>query len=116
MAAEVFLRSVARCGFFRANCVVALALLLPWFVLGQQPPKQASGKAAIRGTVTDQTQAVVTGAKVVLSNAAGLKQESQTDDKGTYAFTALEAGTYNLSIAAPNFALKILDNITLTEG
>ena len=110
------MNSFARCGLCRAICVVAIALLLSWFAFAQEQKKHETGTAAIRGTVTDQTQAVVTGAKVVLTTEAGLKQETQIDDKGKYSFIGLEAGTYNLSIIAPNFAQKVLDNITLTEA
>jgi hypothetical protein len=97
----------------RGSIAVAL-LLLPGLVFGQQGPW--NDKATIRGTVTDATQAVVTGATAVLANAAGFKQQTQTDDKGAYSFTGLEAGTYTLSITAANFAVKSLDNITLTAG
>ncbi len=82
--------------------------------VGQE--NKANGKAAIRGTITDQTQAVVTGASVVLSNGTGLKQETKTDDKGAYSFTGLDAGTYNLAVTAPNFARKTMDYITVTAG
>ncbi|MHB8217281.1 MAG: carboxypeptidase-like regulatory domain-containing protein [Candidatus Sulfotelmatobacter sp.] len=88
-----------------------LVLLLSCLCVAQQPDK-----AVIRGTVTDQTQAVVAGATVVLSNGAGSKQETKTDDKGAYSFTGLVAGTYSLAITAPNFALKTLDYIAVTPG
>jgi hypothetical protein len=84
--------------------------------VGQEQPNKANSKAAINGTVTDQTQAVVPGAKVVLSDGAGLQRETQTDEKGAYSFTGLEAGTYSLSVTAPNFAVKTLDNINLPAG
>jgi hypothetical protein len=101
--------------FRGTTMVIALALLLPLLALGQEQSKP-TGKAAIGGIVTDQTQAVVAGAKVVLSNTAGFKQETQSDDKGAYSFAALEPGTYTLSVTAPNFAVKSMDNITLTAG
>jgi hypothetical protein len=81
---------------------------------GQEQPKTNPGKAAIRGTVTDQTQAVVVGAKVSLNDGANAKRETQADEKGAYSFTGLEAGTYKLSVTAPNFAEKTFDNIDLT--
>jgi len=90
---------------------VMLVLLLSCLCVAQQPDK-----AVIRGTVTDQTQAVVAGATVVLSNGTGFKQETKTDDKGAYSFTGLVAGTYSLAITAPNFALKTLDYIAVTPG
>jgi hypothetical protein len=84
----------------------------------QQPPQPSAGEdqATITGTVTDQTQAVVPGAKVVLSGTAGFRQETQTSDKGTYSFTRLAPGTYSLTVTAPNFAANTLDNISLTSG
>src|SRR6266568_2582987 len=111
---EIFVRYVSRRDLLRTAIVVAFALLLPWLAVGQDPPQ--SNKAVLRGTVTDTTGAVVTGASVVLTSGTGLKQNIQTDDKGTYSFTNLDAGVYSLSVTAPDFAPKVLDNITLSSG
>jgi hypothetical protein len=78
--------------------------------------KTAGDKAAVSGTATDQSQAVITGAKALLTNAAGEKAETQVDDKGAYSFSGLNPGTYTLTVTAPNFAAKSFDNITLTAG
>ena len=72
--------------------------------------------ASLSGTVTDQTQAVVAGAKVVLTSQAGEKTEKVTDDKGSYTFTDLKPGNYTLTVTAPNFAVKTFDNIALSAG
>lgn len=104
-----------RC-FLIACCVFLLTILTSSFALGQQQPTAANNKGAINGTVTDQTQAVVTGAKVELSGGAGVKREAQTDDKGAFAFAGLDAGTYDLTVTAPNFELNKLENIQLTPG
>jgi len=93
-----------------------LVLLGCSFGLSQDQPKAGTDTGAINGTVTDQTQAVVTGAKVALTNAAGEKRETQTDDKGTYSFTGLKPGVYTLTVTAPNFAVKTFDNVTLPAG
>src|SRR2546427_2535559 len=100
----------------RASFVVGLVLLMVLCAIGQEQPKTADDKASITGTVTDPTQAVVPGAKVVLTGPAGLKKETQTDEKGAYSFTGLEAGIYTLTITAPNFAEKVLDSINLPGG
>ncbi len=97
----------------RTSVLGGLALLLPHFAVGQA--QRATDKTAIRGTVTDQTEAVVTGATVVLNGAAGFKRETKTDDKGAYSFTGLEAGNYTVVITAPNFAVRTLDYITLAN-
>jgi hypothetical protein len=100
----------------RAGCVLALVLLLSPLGVGQQRAKNAPDKAAIDGTVTDSMQAIVSGAIVVLSNGSGWKQETKTGSKGEYAFTGLEGGTYKLTITAPRFAVKTLDDLSLTPG
>src|ERR1035438_2001104 len=73
-------------------------------------------KGTVTGTVTDQTGAVVTSAKAVLTNGAGQKLEVQVGDRGNYIFNELSPGTYTLAVTAPNFAAKTLDNITVTAG
>ena len=78
--------------------------------------KIAGGNSAIRGTVTDQTGAVVVDAKAVLKSAAGEKLEAQANARGVYSFTGLNPGTYTLVISARNFADQVFDNITLTAG
>jgi len=80
----------------------------------QQPP--ATSGAAIRGTVTDPSNAVITGAEVVLSGAGGFKRETETDDKGEYALRALPGGIYTLTITAPNFAVQTFDSLRLAPG
>ena len=95
---------------------VALVLLLPRHAAGQAVKKPTDDKAFIHGTVTDQTQAVVVGATVDLTNGAAFKKEVRTDDKGEYTFKGLDAGSYTLTVTAPNFANKTLDYITLTAG
>ena len=72
--------------------------------------------ASINGTVTDQTQAVVTGAKAVLTDDAGAKHETEVNEKGAYSFTQLKPGTYNLTVSAPNFGEKVFDHISVTSG
>ena len=100
----------------RAAVVIALALLLPWLAVGQDPPKQAGDKAAISGVVTDNSGAVVTGAIVVLNERSGIQKADQTDDRGAYSFTGLDVGTYSLSITSPDFAQKVMDNLAVTAG
>ena len=107
------MKTVSFRAWYRAG-LLALALLLLLCAAAAQ--QNATGeKGAIRGTVTDQTQAVVTGATVVLTGPAG-KQQATTDEKGSYAFVGLAAGPYSITISAPNFADKTLDAINLPAG
>src|SRR5450631_1187512 len=97
-------------------CVLALVFIASSLSAAQEQPKTGADNTSINGTVTDQTQAVVTGAKVVLTSAAGEKFETQSDDKGTYTFKNLKPGTYTLTVTSANFAVKTFDNITLPAG
>ena len=81
-----------------------------------QLQKTGTGKTSIAGTITDQTQAVVIGAKISLSNAAGVKVEGESNAKGVFLFPDLAPGTYSLAVKAPNFALKTYDNLALAQG
>lgn len=82
----------------------------------QEHRNSSSGKGAISGTVTDNSQAVVSDAKAVLTNPSGVKVESAVNDKGIYSFFDITPGTYTLSVTAPNFAPQVFDNVTLTAG
>jgi hypothetical protein len=58
----------------------------------------------IRGTVTDPSGAVVTGATVTITNdATGIVTSIKTDSKGTYVFPEVQPGTYVLVVSASGF-------------
>lgn len=78
--------------------------------------KIAGDKGAISGTVTDQTGAVVVGAKASLTSGAGEKLDTVVNAKGVYSFAGLQPGTYKLLVTAPNFADMPFDNVTLSAG
>jgi hypothetical protein len=58
----------------------------------------------IRGTVTDSSGALVSGAKVTLaSEGSGLSTEATTARDGNYAFTPIKIGSYTLVVEAAGF-------------
>lgn len=100
------------------SLVVALTLHFAGSTLslGQEPSKNTVERGTISGTVTDQTGAVLTNAKALLTNSAGEKSESPVNEKGVYSFTGLKPGTYKLVVRAPGFEDMPFENITLTAG
>ncbi|MGB8010978.1 MAG: TonB-dependent receptor [Terriglobales bacterium] len=84
--------------------------------VAQEQPEKAAGKAAISGTVTDRTGAIVRDAKAVLASATGARLAIPVDDKGVYSVTGLFPGTYTLTVSAPNFADTVFDNIAVKPG
>src|SRR5580700_7766816 len=113
LSGSIGVRFSALYGFSRLIAVLTLVFFGLSFSFGQEQPKARGDKGAIYGTATDPTGAVVTGAKVLLTNAAGEKIETLSNDKGAYFFTGLNPGTYTLTVTAPNFAAKIFENIPL---
>ncbi len=73
--------------------------------------------ADLRGTVTDETGAVISGAKVTLRNEqTNDARETTADGNGVYQFIRVPPGQYEVSVEAANFSKSVSQNITLTVG
>lgn len=72
---------------------------------------QVSGKAA------DPHHAVISGAKVALTNRLTKKTVTVlTSDQGTYNFSALSAGTYELRVQAKGFRSILKSGLQISDG
>jgi hypothetical protein len=77
----------------------------------------AQFSSAIEGTVTDNTGALVPGAKVVLTNeATGVANNGVSNSAGVFRFSALGTGMYKVTASLPGFASVSLEHINLTAG
>src|ERR671925_1807580 len=73
--------------------------------------------ASLNGTVTDPQGAVVTGAKIALTNTATGETRGQTTaSDGRYNFVSLPAGAYSLDVTATGFAKAEAKSVTLEVG
>jgi hypothetical protein len=80
-----------------------LVLLLP-VIAAQLTLGQTSTTGAIRGTLTDSTGAVISGATVtVTSKATDQVRTVKSDSSGQYTVGLLPPETYKISITAPGF-------------
>lgn len=71
-------------------------------------------QGVVTGTITDKTGAVVTGAKVTLTNeGTNVPQETTTGKAGEYRFSLVPPGTYTLAISASGFATSIFHGIVV---
>ncbi|MFN3322861.1 MAG: TonB-dependent receptor domain-containing protein [Bryobacteraceae bacterium] len=77
---------------------VAMALLIAAGLLAQ------SFTGGVRGTVTDQSEAAIAAARVVVTDAErGTTFNTVSDEAGRFAVTALPPGSYILTAEAPGF-------------
>jgi hypothetical protein len=66
---------------------------------------QATASSTIQGTITDPSNAVVTGAQVVAqSKATAFTRTTSTNDVGFYEFQLLPVGTYTITVTKAGFA------------
>lgn len=91
-----------------------LALLLSLFsdtVSAQQ------GGSAIRGRVTDEQQAVLPGAAIVVTHAeSGTIRETSTGADGTYLVAGLVPGPYRIQVELTGFSRLLREDIVLRIG
>jgi hypothetical protein len=84
------------------------------FVLGLASWLQAQTTGRMIGTVTDQTGAAIAGAEVVVhSNATGESRTLRSDSAGNFTFPLLQPDLYELTVSAPGFQQKTVENVTV---
>ncbi len=74
-------------------------------------------RAAVSGTVTDQSGAVIPGATVTaLMVSQGLKREATTGAQGTYAIPLLPPGRYTVTATCKGFTPREITDVILNVG
>jgi len=90
--------------------ILATALLIAFGGAPAAHAQQTTGN--VRGTVSDQTGAVVPGAKVTIINRqTNNAQTAQTGDDGQYQFNNLLPGDYTINVEAANFKGLTLNDV-----
>ena len=76
------------------------------------------GTAALRGTITDPSGAVVPAATVSIANQeTGLnRRTTTTGESGDYVFTSLTPGLYRITVEAANFKKSVKESVRLNVG
>ncbi len=93
---------------------VTTLLIASSFMLSAQ---SEIGSASLSGTVSDPSGAVVTGAKVTVSNVAtGLVRSLTTTEAGYFTFVRLPVGNYSLEVQQAGFALLKFESLPLLVG
>src|SRR5579863_3411742 len=72
---------------------------------------------SIRGTVRDESGALVTGAKVSLTEGSkGLVRKSQSDSGGSFLFTSVIAGGYSMRVQKEGFNTEQVRDLRIEVG
>jgi hypothetical protein len=78
---------------------------------------RAQETAAIVGTVTDASGAVLPGATITLTNlGTNVSQTAASSETGDYVFTLLQVGAYTLKVEQKGFKSFVTPTITLAAG
>src|SRR6266851_597182 len=78
---------------------------------------QAAASAALQGTITDQSDAAIKGAKVAItSKDQGWTRSTDTSDTGFYTFELLPAGIYSIKVNASGFSTAEAKEAVLQVG
>jgi hypothetical protein len=97
----------------RALAAIMLSLLAAVY----QAPAQVGTVASITGVVTDQTDAVVAGATITVTNVEnGVVRTTQSSESGNYTITPLMPGRYVMKVEKALFQTYQQENIVLSIG
>ncbi|MGH9764300.1 MAG: carboxypeptidase-like regulatory domain-containing protein, partial [Blastocatellia bacterium] len=97
--------------------LLSLGIVLSTIMTMAFPLAAQVDRAAISGTVSDSSGALVPGAKVELvSPGTGLHRETVTDTDGIYHFPALPVGEYTLTISKEGFKSVDIPSVVLAVG
>ena len=107
-----FNRSLRPAGTFVGFALAITLLLSSAFLLAQT----TVGSGSISGNVTDPTGAVVSGAKVVVTNTGtGQTQTLTTNASGDYSSGPLDPGSYKVQVSAKGFS-SVVQAMTVQVG
>ena len=83
--------------------VPAISLITSVLLLAAFAPAALAQTASVRGRVLDPSDQPVAGARVSLRAASGLVRQAPSREDGSYAFSAVPPGPYDLGAAAEGF-------------
>lgn len=101
----------------RTGCELAVLVSVLFTMFYGNIAKAQQETAAVVGTVTDTTGAIVPDATVTITNVqTNINQASTTSSTGDYAFNLLQVGTYSIRIESKGFKAFSAPSIALSAG
>jgi hypothetical protein len=98
---------------FRAILKIGLLFFLTWMPVAAFAQQ---GAATVRGLVADPENAVIPGATVTFTPAAGKALITQSQSDGTYLLRGVPAGTYAVTVTMPGFASFVKQGVRIAAG
>jgi hypothetical protein len=78
---------------------------------------QGGATTTLAGTVVDSSGAMIPGADVVAkNNATATEYRAVTDSTGHFSITALNSGTYTVTVSLMGFKSVVLPDVAVTQG
>ena len=96
--------------------VTKMSLVATLFILVIATNVVAQRAGGISGTVTDENDAKVAGAQVVLNSSSGVHLSTATDEDGSFKFENLRSGSYFIEVKANGFSSFTSDEIQFVRG
>ncbi|HEV2103292.1 MAG TPA: carboxypeptidase-like regulatory domain-containing protein [Candidatus Acidoferrum sp.] len=97
---------------FLFACLAALVAFAPAAAWGQ-----SSSSGTIMGVVTDNTNAVVPGATVTITEAGtGASRTTTTNEVGRYIFASVQPGSYDLKVSQQGFVTTVVPSLVVQVG
>ena len=98
----------------RAASILTIAIFL---LLPRTFAQAGYDTATLKGTIYDQSNSAVQGATITVVNQnTSASKETTSGQDGTYWFTVLQPGTYQLTVGAPRFRQAVSKDISLSVG
>ena len=89
---------------------------LCFLVFSSSARGQDDKTGAITGTVQDTSAAVMAGVVVTITNAAAVAQSAVADEKGEFLVTALQPGSYTVTVSLQGFKDFRTAAVAVTAG
>jgi Carboxypeptidase regulatory-like domain len=98
-------------------CAVVLCVLAVGCVASLPAWGQATNTGTVVGTITDNSGAVVSAAKVILiQRSTGDTRGTDTNPEGRYIFVNVDPGRYNVKVTKPGFSETIVADVVVAVG
>jgi hypothetical protein len=101
----------------KALCLTATRVTLVFLLMVLSVPAHAQFSSGLTGTVTDQTGAAISGAKIVVTNQdTHVNRNALTADNGDFRITSLPGATYTVEVQQTGFKTWVEKDLQLESN